>query len=81
MNKKETETINMKNTPVDYDKVKYEIANSGLPNIGRASIREIRRLIDNIENSTGKKFIRMEMGIPGFPACKIGVECCTCITK
>lgn len=61
-------------TPIDYDIVKAKIQESGLMNVGKASIREIRRLIDNIESATGKKFIRMEMGIPGLPACHIGIE-------
>jgi aspartate/methionine/tyrosine aminotransferase len=34
----------------------------------------IKRLVDNIEQETGKKYIRMEMGIPGIPPTKIGVD-------
>jgi aspartate/methionine/tyrosine aminotransferase len=64
----------IKNTPIDFDIVKEKILNSGLPNVGMASIREIRRLIDKIEKATGIKFIRMEMGIPGLPACRIGID-------
>lgn len=45
-----------------------------LTNIGKASIREIKKLINDVEDTTGEKFIRMEMGIPGLPACRIGVE-------
>ncbi|NTW25334.1 MAG: pyridoxal phosphate-dependent aminotransferase [Lentimicrobium sp.] len=45
-----------------------------LPGVGKASIREIKRLIDNIENATGKKYIRMEMGIPGMKPSSIGTE-------
>ena len=74
MSNKETDTINLKDTPIDYNIVKAEIEKCGLPNIGKASIREIRRLIDTIEHATGKKFIRMEMGIPGLPACQIGID-------
>lgn len=74
MAKKESGNTVIKDTPIDYDIVKSEISSSGLQNVGRASIREIRRLIDHIEGATGKKFIRMEMGIPGLPACQIGVD-------
>jgi len=63
-----------KDTAIDYDIVTREIAASGLPNVGRSSIREIKRLIDNIEKSTGEKFVRMEMGIPGLPAVSQGIE-------
>ena len=58
----------MKDTPINYDKVKRKIEESELPNIGKASIREIKKLIDGIEKETGEKYIRMEMGIPGLPA-------------
>ncbi|MFO7722865.1 MAG: pyridoxal phosphate-dependent aminotransferase [Bacteroidales bacterium] len=42
--------------------------------IGTASIREIKKLVDEIEKASGVKFIRMEMGIPGLPATEIGVK-------
>ena len=34
----------------------------------------IKKLVDDIENATGERYIRMEMGIPGFPPLKIGIE-------
>ncbi|MCK4560762.1 MAG: pyridoxal phosphate-dependent aminotransferase [Calditrichia bacterium] len=64
----------MKQTPIDYEIVKRNIAESKLPSIGKASIREIKKLVDNIEVDTGQKFIRMEMGVPGLPPTQIGVE-------
>lgn len=64
----------MKNTPINFDTVKEKIAQSGLKSVGRASIREIKKLIDEIEKSTGEKFIRMEMGIPGLPPTEVGVQ-------
>lgn len=64
----------MKNTPIDYNTVKQKIEESGLPSAGKASIREIKKLVDNIEEATGEKFVRMEMGIPGLPAPKIATE-------
>ncbi len=64
----------MKQTPIDYEIVKRNIAESKLSSIGWASIREIKKLIDNIEAETGQKFVRMEMGIPGLPPTQIGVE-------
>jgi aspartate/methionine/tyrosine aminotransferase len=74
MSEKKSVQLNLKDTPINFDIVKSEIEKSGISNIGRASIREIRRLIDHIEHRTGKNFIRMEMGIPGLPACEIGVN-------
>lgn len=63
----------MKTTPIDYQIVTDKIQASGLKSVGTASIREIKKLVDEIEKGTGEKFIRMEMGIPGLPPEKIGV--------
>ncbi|MFO7525153.1 MAG: pyridoxal phosphate-dependent aminotransferase [Ignavibacteriaceae bacterium] len=62
------------NTPINYDIVTKKIDESKLENVGTATIREIKKLIDNIESATGEKFVRMEMGIPGLPATQIGIE-------
>lgn len=61
-------------TPINYDVIEAKKQESGLESVGNASIREIKRLIDNIEKETNQKFVRMEMGIPGLPAVQIGVE-------
>lgn len=45
-----------------------------IEDIGTASIREIKKLVDEIENKTDIRFIRMEMGIPGLPATEVGVK-------
>lgn len=59
--------------PIDFEIVNQKIAELNLPNVGKASIRETKKLIDTIERATGKKFIRMEMGVPGLPPSSIGV--------
>jgi len=64
----------MKNTPVPYEKVQEQVDLLGVRSIGRASIREIKRLVDNIEQATGIQYVRMEMGVPGLPPVQIGVE-------
>ncbi len=64
----------MKKTPINAEVVQRHIAESKIRNIGTASIREIKRLINGIENETGEKFVRMEMGVPGLPAASIGIE-------
>lgn len=46
----------------------------GIPSPGASSIREIVHLVNNIEEKTGVKFIRMEMGVPGLPAPQIGID-------
>lgn len=40
----------------------------------KASIREIKKLSDIIRDRSGMEFIRMEMGVPGLPPAKVGVE-------
>ncbi len=64
----------MKDTPINSEIVSQKIKESNLENVGKATIREIKKLIDEIEKATGEKFIRMEMGIPGLPPAKVGVE-------
>ena len=64
----------MKPTPIDANIVKERIQASHLPNVGKASIREVLRLINEIEQASGVKFVRMEMGIPGLPAVQIGID-------
>lgn len=64
----------MKNTPIDYKIVSQKVNESGVKEVGSASIREIKKLVDEIEKATGDKFIRMEMGIPGLPASQYGVQ-------
>ncbi len=64
----------MKDTPINFRVVSKALNESNLPNVGKASIREIRKLIDKIEKESGDKYIRMEMGIPGLPPAKVGVE-------
>ncbi len=64
----------MRNTPIDYTIVKEKIEASGIPVVGKAKIREIVKLVNEIEQATGDKFIRMEMGVPGLPPAEVGVN-------
>jgi len=63
-----------KDTPVDISIVNEKISELNVPVVGKATIRETKRLIDNIEQASGIKFIRMEMGVPGLPPTAIGTE-------
>ena len=64
----------MKDTPISYEVVTRHIRESKIRSIGKASIREIKRLINGIEEETGETFIRMEMGIPGLAPVQIGIN-------
>ncbi len=63
-----------RDTPIDGKVVREEIIKSGLPEIGMGSIREIVRLVNNIQARTGKEFIRMEMGVPGLAPVEAGIK-------
>ncbi len=64
----------IKETPIPYDIVQEQIKLLNIQDVGRATIREIKRLVDNIEEASGERYIRMEMGIPGLPTTQIGVD-------
>ncbi len=62
------------NTPIDAKIVKQEIKKMGLPSVGLASIRELNRLVNNIETTAKVEYIRMEMGVPGLDPPQIAVD-------
>ncbi|MFC2102652.1 hypothetical protein ACFLS7_06615 [Bacteroidota bacterium] len=64
----------MKDTPIPYEVVSRHIKESNIRTIGKASIREIKRLINGIEQETGQKYVRMEMGVPGLVPSEIGIN-------
>jgi aspartate/methionine/tyrosine aminotransferase len=61
-------------TPIPRDAVDSIIAESGITDVGRARIRELNKLVNDIQDKTGKKFIRMEMGVPGLEPVGVAVE-------
>ncbi len=63
-----------KNTPIDYEVVHAKIKESGLADLGQGTIREIVKIVNRIEAETGKKYIRMEMGVPGLEPPEIGIN-------
>ena len=46
----------------------------GEEDITRLSIRQVGKLVAQIESESGQEFIHMEMGVPGLPATTIAVE-------
>ena len=46
----------------------------GQADISKLSIREVGKLVADIEAQSGVEFIRMEMGVPGLPASEVGVR-------
>ena len=61
-------------TPIDYHIVTSKINELGICDLGLAKIREIVKVVNEIESATGDKFIRMEMGVPGLEPASVGTE-------
>ena len=61
-------------TPISGTIVREKIQESKLACVGLASIRELNRLVGEIEEESGQRFIRMEMGIPGMAPPEIAVD-------
>ncbi len=49
-------------------------AKFGVPDITHLSIREVGKLVSQIEQQSNVEFIHMEMGVPGLPASSIAIE-------
>ena len=49
-------------------------AQFGTDDINQLSIRQVGKLVSQIEQQSGVEFIHMEMGVPGLPASQIGIE-------
>ncbi|MFZ4741399.1 MAG: aminotransferase class I/II-fold pyridoxal phosphate-dependent enzyme [Bacteroidales bacterium] len=64
----------MKDTPIKKEIVDKKIIDNNIADVGKASIRVIKKLVDEIERESNSRFVRMEMGVPGLPPCQIGVE-------
>ena len=64
----------MKKTLIDYNTVNNKIKEIGLNALDKATIREIVRLVNEVQKATGETFVRMEMGVPGLKAPQIGIQ-------
>lgn len=61
-------------TPIKKELVDSLIAKFGIQDFAKATIREVKQVAAFAEQQSGVEFIKMEMGIPGLPAAKVGVE-------
>ncbi len=71
-NRKKTEV--MKETPIKREIVDKLIAELGINDFAKATIREVKQVAAKAEKESGVEFIKMEMGIPGLPAAQVGVD-------
>jgi len=61
-------------TPIDFHIVTSKINELGICDLGQAKIREIVKVVNEIQAVTGDEFIRMEMGVPGLEPASVGTE-------
>lgn len=64
----------MENLLIKQETVKKYLEQLRIKDPGKASIREIVALVNMLEEESKLKFVRMEMGVPGLPPAKVGVE-------
>lgn len=64
----------MKETPIEAGVVSKVVDDFGIHPVGRATIREIVKIVNDIQEITGQEYIRMEMGVPGLEPAEVGVK-------
>ncbi|MDR2963616.1 MAG: pyridoxal phosphate-dependent aminotransferase [Bacteroidales bacterium] len=61
-------------TPIAHSVVQEILEKNGIQSVAHATIRQIAKVVRDIERATGEQFIKMEMGTPGLPASQIGIQ-------
>lgn len=64
----------MNKTVFSREVVDNAIAANGIKDVSKASIRQIVKVVRDIEEATGEEFVKMEMGVPGLKPAQVGVE-------
>jgi len=64
----------MSQLPLAAEVIEKKVIDIGIRTLGKASIREIVKLSNQLERESGTRYIRMEMGVPGLKAPSIGIE-------
>ena len=64
----------MEQTPIKRELIDGLIAQLGIDDFAKATIREVKQVAAMAEEQSGVGFIKLEMGIPGLPAAQVGVD-------
>jgi len=64
----------MSNIPISPEIIRSLANTLGISSLGFSSIREIAHLVNKVEEKTGVRYIRLEMGVPGLPSPSIGTD-------
>ncbi len=60
--------------PIDDKNIKSALAKLGMPDIVSATIRQILALATELESFVGEPFVHLELGNPGLPSERIGID-------
>lgn len=60
--------------PISENLIEEKKSELRIQNLGKASIRDLVALVNALEKASGKKFVRMEMGVPGLPSPEVGIQ-------
>lgn len=60
--------------PIEKNKLEEVITNLNITDVKSATIRQICSLSAELEKEANEKFVHLEMGNPGLPASRIGIE-------
>ncbi len=61
-------------TIIDPEIVKSTLRHKNITDLDHSTIREVVTIVNEIEERTGEKFIRMEMGVPSLPPSTIAIN-------
>jgi len=59
---------------VSEEKLRARLREMGIDDISRTTIRQCSMLGSSLEADSGEPFSHLEFGVPGIPACRIGIE-------
>lgn len=62
------------NIPISKHIIDTALQRNGIQDLAKASIRQIAKLVSEIEVETNVEFVKMEMGVPGLVPASIGIE-------
>lgn len=60
--------------PIDKSLIASQLGQMGIPDISRATIRQSGAIARALESQSQIEFLHLEMGVPGLPPEKVGVE-------
>ena len=62
------------NQPLPKEKLAHILQDMGIDDISRTTIRQCAMIGASLEQDAGEPFSHLEFGVPGIPACPIGIE-------